>query len=308
MDSSQKNQAEQKDLSTPFDVSPDRLNQMSLTELREEMEQALDSMTEETYSATVIDAYLEAMDHKSPISTLPPSAEDAYNILYSKLSQEFRDENPIDAQQIHPGQGMRTLRMGLVAVIAAVCLLGSMVVAQAAGIDVFGGLARWTDDIFSFGAIYSESAAHTTTGAAQQANSAEFSENLPIEYQDLWMELETKGISCFLFPIYIPDGFQFDDSSLIIFPESNTVDFTAWYVNESDQIAFGILSSNNIHSTYEKSQKDVEVYEVNGIDHYIFTNVGENVVVWCVGDLEYSLTSTLPVFELKTVIDAMYQE
>ena len=32
-----------------------------------------------------------------------------------------------------------------------------MVAAQASGVDVFGAIARWTDDIFSLGAINSES-------------------------------------------------------------------------------------------------------------------------------------------------------
>lgn len=47
----------------------------------------------------------------------------------------------------------RVWRMTLVAAAAVVCMFAIMVTAQAAGIDVFGAMARWTEDIFSFGQI-----------------------------------------------------------------------------------------------------------------------------------------------------------
>ena len=45
----------------------------------------------------------------------------------------------------------------LVAAAAIVCALAIMVTAQAAGVDVFGVMARWTEDVFSFGPIAPDS-------------------------------------------------------------------------------------------------------------------------------------------------------
>ena len=293
--------------SPPFDVSPERLNRMSPSALAEEMERALDAMTEETYDPVVINAYLEAMDRKAPMPT-PPDPEAAYEALREKLRQEFKGQEQAPISKPPSGRRRIVPRMGLVAAAAAVCLLGSMVVAQAAGMDVFGGLARWTLDTFSFGDVSSGEPEETADSEVQREERAEFTANLPSEYQELWTELEARGVDSFLFPTYLPDGFQFDDSSLGIIPEFNIIDFTVWYMNRNDEIAFGVLLSDNTNSTFEKDNGDVEIFEVDGFDHYIFTNNGKNVAVWHSDNLEYSLSTTLSISELKIILESMYQE
>ena len=293
--------------SDPFDVSFERLNQMSPAELEEEMERALDAMTEETYDPAVISAYLEAMDRKAPMPT-PPDPEEAYEVLRGKLRQEFKGQEQAPISKPPSGRRRSALRMGLVAAAAAVCLLGSMVVAQAAGMDVFGGLARWTLDTFRSGHMSSGEPEETADSEVQREERAEFTANLPPEYQELWTELEARGVYSFLFPTYLPDGFQFDDSSLGIIPEFNIIDFTVWYMNRNDEIAFGVLLSDNTNSTFEKDNGDVEIFEVDGFDHYIFTNNGKNVAVWHSDNLEYSLSTTLSISELKIILESMYQE
>ena len=293
--------------SPPFDVSPERLNRMSPSALAEEMERALDAMTEETYDPVVINAYLEAMDRKAPMPT-PPDPEAAYEALREKLRQEFKGQEQAPISKPPSGRRRSVPRMGLVAAAAAVCLLGLMVIAQAAGADVFGGLARWTLDTFSFGDVSSEEPEETADSEAQPEERAEFTANLPSEYQELWTELEARGVDSFLFPTYLPDGFQFDDSSLGIIPEFNIIDFTVWYMNRNDEIAFGVLLSDNTNSTFEKDNGDVEIFEIDGFDHYIFTNNGKNVAVWHSDNLEYSLSTTLSISELKIILESMYQE
>lgn len=305
MDLSQKDQFEHNERSVSFNVSRDRLDQMSLAELKEEMEHVLDIMTEETYNTTVIDAYLDAMDRKSPMPALP-SAEDAYNALCKKLSQEIGAEMPSATQRTCLGRGRRIVRMGLVAAITAVCLLGGMVVAQATGTNVLGGLARWTEDIFSFGPIRSEQGPNTSERVETQANTSSFFDGLPAEYQELWTELEARGVDSFLFPTDIPDGFVVDESDLTILPKTDTVVYHVWYVNTSIEIGFQIMLSETLHSTFEKDANEVEVYNVNNTDHYIFSNNSQNVIAWYLDGLEYSLSSTLPIPELKEILNSMY--
>ena len=48
-------------------------------------------------------------------------------------------------------------RTVLVAAAAIACIFAIMVTAQATGIDVFGAMARWTKDVFSFGQITPDS-------------------------------------------------------------------------------------------------------------------------------------------------------
>lgn len=45
----------------------------------------------------------------------------------------------------------------MVAAIEITCMFATMMTAQATGVDVFGAMARWTQDVFSFGRIVPDS-------------------------------------------------------------------------------------------------------------------------------------------------------
>ena len=146
---------------------------------------------------------------------------------------------------------------------------------------MFGGLARWTLDTFSFGDVSSEEPEETADSEVQPEERAEFTANLPSEYQELWTELEARGVDSFLFPTYLPDGFQFDDSSLGIIPEFNIIDFTVWYMNRNDEIAFGVLLSDNTNSTFEKDNRCVLYMDPDSTEEFTIGSVDSS------GDFEY---------------------
>ena len=94
MDHSKKDCAKRNGKLCLFDVSPERLNQMTPLELEEEMEQALEAMTEETYDPEIVDAYLASLDCKAPMPT-PPNQEAAYGALQAKLSQAIKGQEKV---------------------------------------------------------------------------------------------------------------------------------------------------------------------------------------------------------------------
>ena len=304
MDHSKKDCAKRNGKLCLFDVSPERLNQMTPLELEEEMEQALEAMTEETYDPEIVDAYLAALDCKAPMPT-PPNQEAAYGALQAKLSQAIKGQEKVFKSGTSSGRRRSAIKIGLAVAAAVVCLLGSMVIAQATGADVFGVLARWTEQTFSFGYVRSNDPKEPVDSDPQQENNEEFASKLPPEYQELWVELQARGVYSFSFPTYLPDGFEFDESDLTIFPESDTIDYTSWYINGSDEIAFGVLLSDNTNNTFEKDTGDVETFTMDGLDYYIFTNNRKNVAVWHSDNLEYSLSTTLPISELEIILNNM---
>lgn len=198
-----------------FDVSPERLNQMTPLELEEDMEQALEAMTEETYDPEIVDAYLAALDCKAPMPT-PPNQEAAYGALQAMLNQAIKGQEKVFKSGTSSGRRRSAIRIGLAVAAAVVCLLGSMVIAQAAGADVFGVLARWTEQAFSFGSVRSNDPKEPVDSDPQQENNEEFASKLSPEYQELWAELQARGVYSFSFPTYLPDGFEFDESDLWI--------------------------------------------------------------------------------------------
>ena len=287
-----------------LDISPERLKTMSPSELEQAMEDALSIMTEEDYDPAVIEAYLNALDNQAPMP-MYPDAKTSYTDFQQKVRSLSGDPAVQGMQKRRHVRLHRILRVGLVAALTVACLFGSMVAAQAVGVDVFGALARWTESAFSFGTIQSEQVVEELPKTGQQMDTSSESSEIPIEYQELSSELKARDIGNFMFPTYIPNGFQIVESDLYIPAEFDRVDFTMWYLNGNDEIEFNILLQENSNRIYEKDEQEVEIYVPKNVNYYIFSNNGQNVAAWHTDRLEYSLSTTLSVSELKAILDSM---
>lgn len=293
-----------------LDVSPERLEAMSPSELADAMEQALDAMTEETYDPAVIHAYLDALDRKTPMPE-PPDAEEAYADFQRKLQTALPGESveALPQKTKRTGNVRRIFRASLAAALLIACLLGSMVAAQAVGLDVFGALAHWTDSLFSFGTeqtinelyhpIGSTSSAGSTSGSNQSM------EAVPEEFSALQTTMEQWGLPLYI-PI-VPESFEVQDSLLFIDPDAESITFTIIYKQGSDHITFNVEQNDNQSVTiYEKDSNHVEIYEYGGTVYYIYNNNDNTAVVWNIDNLEYSLLTNLPADELKELIQSIY--
>lgn len=279
-----------------LDVSPEKLEAMSSSELSEAMEAALDAMTEETYDPAVIDAYLDALDRKAPMPT-HPNAESSYQDFQDKL-QEYVEGASKPAKQTRKFR--RIARTGIVAALLAVLLASA---AQAAGIDVVGTIARWTESVFSFGTVQSGNDSSHYPSVSNQVPA-----DVPEEYQELVTELQKRGIAEYAIPTYIPEGFQADTPELYV-DETGYMEFIVAYSNGDDVVIFTVLGDGETHvGLYEKDDSEVRIYTKNGIDHYFFQNLETNAVAWTVNELEYSVRTTLPAAELEKIINSMYKE
>ena len=279
-----------------LDVSPEKLEAMSSSELSEAMEAALDAMTEETYDPAVIDAYLDALDRKAPMPT-HPNAESSYQDFQDKL-QEYVEGASKPAKQTRKFR--RIARTGIVAALLAVLLASA---AQAAGIDVVGTIARWTESVFSFGTVQSGNDSSHYPSVSNQVPA-----DVPEEYQELVTELQKRGIEEYTIPTYIPEGFQADTPELYV-DENGYIEFTAAYANGDDMVIFAIFGYKGKHAgLYEKDNSEVRIYTKNDTNHYFFQNREINSVAWTVNELEYSIRTTLPAAELEKIINSMYEE
>lgn len=309
MDSPLNHRTNPADLPDCLDILPERLNSMSPSELEQAMEAALSAMTEENYDPAVIDAYLDVLDHKTSMPAMPDaktSYADFQRRIYSLSAHS--EKRTVPKHRSHSIRFQNMLRVGLAAALMVACLFGTMVVVQASGVDVFGTLARWTESAFSFGPIQSEQPVEASSTPGQLVSISNYPSELPAEYQELWTELKGQGVDSLVFPTYIPDGFQVEENDLYFQPEFNRLDFCVWYSNGNEDIIFSILYNEGARRVYEKDREDLELYEVGESDYYIFSNNGENVAAWYSNGLEYSLSTTISVLELKTILDSMYQE
>ena len=264
----------------------EQLDAMSTAELLEALEQTLFSRTEENYDGELLDAYLDELDRKSPMPE-HPATDESYERFKARVGKMNAAINPLEsapAASAKPKPRHTALRTALVAVIAAACLLSCMVVVQAAGLDVFGSIARWTDSLFGFGAIGEPAASPSPTGTQE----------VTVEY------IET------LLPT-VPDGFVMGEPEVFEDAETGCIEYWTCYYNDDKFIAFSAVEQpeENI-SKYQKDYQDVSIIDIDGQVFYVFMNNGYASTAWKFANLECNITTNLTKENLSDIIVNSY--
>ena len=180
---------------------------------------------------------------------------------------QFDDDEKDEAQPKVPVKQVRKpvrhvfRRVGLVAAVIVV-IFGLMITAQAAGLDIFGAIARWTDETFHF----------SVSGEAQAANWTD-------PFQE---ELSVAGLDSSILPSYLPDGYtpgelfvsEFDGYHQIYLPLNATdgqyIDVTVTVYSDPEAV----------NSTlFEKDETLVQEFVEDDKLTYVFQNLdGLNVI------------------------------
>lgn len=160
-------------------------------------------------------------------------------------------------------------------------------------------IAYWTDDYFSF-----------APGSRElQENKENTAMIIPEGFEDLWDSAEKNKIQNLMIPQYIPGGFQIADSNLNEYPMTGSFEFFVFFTKDDDYIGVNIINNKEEpKSVYEKDKNNVDSYDLNGIEYYIFSNNGERISTIYYEDIVYSFGTTLPKQELKQIIDSMRKE
>lgn len=181
-------------------------------------------------------------------------------------------------------RGIRYVRrIGLVAAVVAI-MFATMVAAQAMGVDVFGALARWTDDIFRF-----EPSASSVNSELNEA-------------------LDIYNIDLNLVPTWNPDGFEAEETDCLKLRSGMYI--TQTFLNEdgrSYMIEIAQYSSPDDASTaiYQKDDGNVIEYTSNGRRVYIFSNLEHNTATWTDGRFGITIGGDLTQDELKQLFDSI---
>lgn len=309
MDSPLNHYSDRRKRSDCFDLSLERLNSMSPSELEQAMEEALSKVSDDDYDPSVVDAYLNALDQKSPMPEFP-DAKSSYESFQKKLQNMHTDGMEQSQPNHRYTKPSRALRGSLVAVITAACLLGGMVAAQAVGVDVFGAIARWTDSVFTFGELHSETASSVYSGDSSNGGEQnDLSNDIPVpeEYRDVQVELTQRGLA--LHYPKVPKEFEAQDPLCYIDPITDNIEFSATYLSGTECIGFDMIQYDARPDTkYEKDSDDVEEYIYDDIVHYIFSNNANMTAVWLMGEMEYCITTNSDSVNMKELIQSVYEE
>lgn len=276
------------------------LEQLSTEQLEDILRADLASEDQENDEAVFhILEVLEKREKENPTGRLPDTDQawkefqQYYNIpegegqsLYPVRSDPERHSAPTSTKK------NRRFRPRKVLVVVAVLVLmfGSMLTAQAAGVDIFGAIGRWTEEKFHF-EITPASEDGTTDYTFREAS-------------------RKRGLPQSLIPTWYPKGFEssepIDDSV-----EDYVDSVYCEYINKEENRSYSVMvsryyDSNSIAATvYEKDDTKVEIYENNGRNFYIMSNLDTLTATWSDGKMSIDISGQLEINELKHIIDSI---
>ena len=276
------------------------LDQLSMEQLEDLLRADLNAPDEENDEAVFhILEVMKQREKENPTGRLPDK---------NKAWQEFQKYYNIpegEGQSLYPVRSdpesqsaptstkkNRRFRPRKVLVVAAVLVLmfGSMLTAQAAGVDVFGAIGRWTEEKFHF----------EITPASEDGTT---------DYT--FREVSTeRGFSKNLIPTWYPEGFEAFE------PEDNSIEdyvnsVYCQYINKEENRSYLAMVSqyydpSSIESTvYEKDETEVEIYEHDGKNFYIMSNLDSETATWSDGTFKIDIVGQLTVDEIKHIIDSI---
>lgn len=174
-------------------------------------------------------------------------------------------------------------RAGLVAAVL-VLLLAAMVTVQAAGVNIFGAMAEWTDDVFRF----------ESSGTGKD--------------QEWSRELYDCILDFSLMPSWIPDGFettQVGINDLMIMKEVWAAFDDGERSFKVDIIIYTSAEYIPVVGSFQKDSTPVEQYDSNGRTVYLFSNYDSSIAACLDGLTEISITGDLTRDEFKRMFDSI---
>ena len=187
-------------------------------------------------------------------------------------------------------------RLSKIAVIALVTLgvaFSSITVAQAAGIDFYGIMGTWTNNVFKF-----RVSENTPTSEQERAT------------KEMQEEISAIGISDVLAPTWWPERFELYHT-MYEDVEDALENVTFEYRNPEDGTGFGVFISiyHDINllknEEFEKDDTPPEQYTSHGRTFVILSNIDTHTATWIDGKIEVTIAGQVTRDELISIIDSI---
>ena len=199
----------------------------------------------------------------------------------------------------HKSRFRRYLKQALVAAIAVAAVLGGMVVAQASGIDVFGMIGRWTDDVFFF-----------VTSPDEPSKGAESISqgNAEVGYAALQEAFISAGIDSTLIPTWYPESLTLTVPEITTSRLCTLVNFIAKIISGS-VVSVDVIQYSSAQElskiNFEKDAGNIEYYSNSKQTFYILSNLNTTTAVWSDGLVMQQNTGNISKDDIKKMIDSI---
>lgn len=175
-----------------------------------------------------------------------------------------------------------------IAIIAAV-LCAFMFTAQASGLDIFGAIARWTSEQFSF----------VKAGEEKFPHQSDVTTSLLGTLVDL-------GITDTLAPTKFPEGAELSDIRVRAEEKGTLISAVYAYGSENFFIAIG-EAIDAPYGNIEINDPDIEIYSSGGIEHHLMADVMQRKATWHNNGWECYIAGDLTREDLVLMIDSIYE-
>lgn len=219
------------------------------------------------------------------------STEEAYATFVKHYAPEMAEEKPI----LFPKRDASAARwMKRVAVVAIVCvaLTTAAVSAKAFAPDFWNQVACWTREFFHFEDV--------TDGTEGQEPDIENNAELDSlrDALDQYAGLQES------MPSWIPEGYIC--TSITVKETPKALAISAIYEKDGEQIIIKIRQEfGSPPVQIEKNEDLIEIYTVDGVDYYIFSNYETTQTAWVVGEFECIISGKITLEEMKRIIDSI---
>lgn len=286
----------------------EHLKEKTIEQLTDEYTALLQRAASGDIDLELMQAYLDAMDEKDPI---PFALEETatYERFAEKHAAMLEELNrPVQSMELHTSEQQRpvekhsrgVLRRVVPVAAAAALMLGTMISAQAMGFDVFGKIARWTEETFHFSSARQTSAAVTKYPLAESEQMA---------FETLEDAVDAFGISAPIIPKRIPNRFSLAEVTAL--HNADGIEICAVYKEDGNMeplvVDYRTVTAED-ETIIEKDASSVGLYEKNGIAHYLITDMGCEKAIWQNGELECYIMGMVSRQEMREIIDSIYEE
>ena len=176
--------------------------------------------------------------------------------------------------------------------IVLVLAVGTSVTAQAFHVDIWGKFATWTKEIFQF------------TDTPQGTTAANPENEYNTELKSLQDALSKLSVTQKLIPTWLPDGYVNKD--LILMESPRVRHINAIYDNNGSELIIKIRQTIGVQAPQvEKNDDFLELYVVDGVEYYIFSNTETLQAVWSIGEFECVISGKITLEEMKRMIDSI---
>ena len=180
------------------------------------------------------------------------------------------------------------------AVLAVVIIfaVGTSITAKAFHIDIWSRFANWTKEIFQF------------TDLPQGTKPGNPEKEYNAELKSLQDALDKKNITQELIPTWLPDGYVNKDLQILETPRVRNINAT--YAKNDETLIIKIRQTIGVQAPQtEKNDDFLELYVVDGVEYYIFSNTETLQAAWSIGEFECIIGGKITLEEMKKMIDSI---